>query len=306
MGALPYVLHGILPESPAKLQAVLKLQRAVKQILVAESPCTCDFSQESPCECNDRGRILQLKQTVLEAVCEFEAVAPLTERALCFHGLTHVADSIHRWGRAANTWSFFGERYITRLVSRACMQNVFFCTVVLSCIHLSSLVLSCIHMYTCVCRCMGWLIRFVHNRDLAVENIATAYARQIVVLSAPVPGIPEFLRRLHTLKLQLPVKSILSLSEEVEEAKHALPGAYEVDIRETTRNVKLLRAAALPEGFQQAATRLFARLRFGRPDFEPGVKRMERGLTNMLIVDICTHMCVAMFTCTTYVYIVYT
>jgi len=153
---------------------------------------------------------------------------------------------------------------------------------------------------------MGWLIRFVHNRDLAVENIATAYARQIVVLSAPVPGIPEFLRRLHTLKLQLPVKSILSLSEEVEEAKHALPGAYEVDIRETTRNVKLLRAAALPEGFQQAATRLFARLRFGRPDFEPGVKRMERGLTNMLIVDICTHMCVAMFTCTTYVYIVYT
>ena len=140
MGALPYLLHGILPESPPKLQAVLKLQRAVKQILVAESPCTCDFSQESPCDCNDRGKILQLKQTVLEAVCEFEAVTPSTEKALCFHGLTHVADTIHRWGRAANTWSFFGERYMTRLVSRACVQCVF---------HLYSASL----LYTCVYTC---------------------------------------------------------------------------------------------------------------------------------------------------------
>ena len=152
---------------------------------------------------------------------------------------------------------------------------------------------------------MGWLVRFVHNRDLAVENIATAYARQIVVLSAPVPGIPDVLQRLNTLKLQLPVKSILSLADKVEEAKHALPGAYEVDIRETTRNVKLLRDA-LPEGFQQAATRLFARLGFSRPDFAPGVKQMGRGLTSMLLVDMCTHMYVLMFTCNTYVYIVCT
>ena len=31
-------------------------------------------------------------------------------------------------------------------------------------------------------RCMGWLVRFIHNRDLAVENIATAYTRHSLVL----------------------------------------------------------------------------------------------------------------------------
>jgi hypothetical protein len=31
-------------------------------------------------------------------------------------------------------------------------------------------------------RCMGWLIRFIHNRDLAVENIVTAYTRHSLVL----------------------------------------------------------------------------------------------------------------------------
>lgn len=29
---------------------------------------------------------------------------------------------------------------------------------------------------------MGWLVRFIHNRDLAVENIVTAYTRQSLVL----------------------------------------------------------------------------------------------------------------------------
>lgn len=33
-------------------------------------------------------------------------------------------------------------------------------------------------------RCMGWLIRFIHNRDLAVENIVTAYTRQSLVLGS--------------------------------------------------------------------------------------------------------------------------
>jgi hypothetical protein len=31
-------------------------------------------------------------------------------------------------------------------------------------------------------RCMGWLVRFIHNRDLAAENIATAYTRHSLVL----------------------------------------------------------------------------------------------------------------------------
>jgi len=62
---------------------------------------------------------------------------------------------------------------------------------------------------------MGWLIRFIHNRDLAAEGIMTAYVRHRVVLSV-LPGTLESLGiRLKEAGLSLPVRSILSLASEV-------------------------------------------------------------------------------------------
>ena len=40
-------------------------------------------------------------------------------------------------------------------------------------------------MYNLYVRQMGRLIRLVHNRDLAVENIMTALVKQSAVLSSP-------------------------------------------------------------------------------------------------------------------------
>lgn len=45
-------------------------------------------------------------------------------------------------------------------------------------------------------RAMGWLIRHIHNRDLATENIMTAYCRLRLVLDSPAEAIEGILQKL--------------------------------------------------------------------------------------------------------------
>jgi hypothetical protein len=80
--------------------------------------------------------------------------------------------------------------------------------------------------YLCMCtialtanltyfRCMGYFIRFIHNRDLAAESIMKAYVRTRIVLASPAGYIEKFLRRLKARGVSLPKNSMLKLANEV-------------------------------------------------------------------------------------------
>ena len=76
---------------------------------------------------------------------------------------------------------------------------------------------------------MGWLIRFIHNRNLAAENIVTAYVRQCFVLSAPTEEVESLYARLGEAGLKLPVRSLLQNATRVLKDKGALAGEFKVE-----------------------------------------------------------------------------
>ena len=61
---------------------------------------------------------------------------------------------------------------------------------------------------------MGYYIRFIHNRDLAVENIMTAVCRARVVLDAPAGVVSSLLQRLQSLRIPLPSRSVMALADQ--------------------------------------------------------------------------------------------
>jgi len=65
-------------------------------------------------------------------------------------------------------------------------------------------------------RCMGYFIRFIHNRDLAAESIMKAYIRTRIVLASPAGYIEKFLRRVKASGVSLPKNSMLKLANEVQ------------------------------------------------------------------------------------------
>ena len=152
-----YVLHGLYPDDPRKLQALHALVEACKGCLTKTSA----FDSEN------REELDRLKLRVIEALSRCEAVLPKTEQAVMFHILMHVPDAIYRWNSVRNYWCFFSERM------------------------------------------MGYLIRFVHNRDKATENIVTAYTRMSFLLTALEYTGADFCERLHAAAVQLPNNSSL-------------------------------------------------------------------------------------------------
>jgi hypothetical protein len=79
-------------------------------------------------------------------------------------------------------------------------------------------------------RCMGWLIRFVHNRDLAVENIMTAYVRLRFVLSSP-PGTLNVLSdKLMTGGVRVPAMSVLQRVSQILNMDSTLPGLFPIQL----------------------------------------------------------------------------
>ena len=87
-------------------------------------------------------------------------------------------------------------------------------------------------------RCMGWLIRFIHNRDLAVENIVTAYTRQSLVLAACGwdGGAQQMFEQLKIAGLAPPARSLLQPATVIMENKGALPGAFLLQVKRSRRN----------------------------------------------------------------------
>jgi len=82
---------------------------------------------------------------------------------------------------------------------------------------------------------MGWLIRFIHNRDLAVENIVTAYVRQRLVLTAPVEALSTLDERLDHIGVKLPVRSLLLSVNRILDLKGAMSGDFAVEVRRNKR-----------------------------------------------------------------------
>ena len=85
---------------------------------------------------------------------------------------------------------------------------------------------------------MGHYIRFIHNRDLAGENIVTACVRSRMILSSPAGVIDSLLRRLKAMGFTLPDRSILSQADHAESRRGGLPGAYECQLQQTRRNTR--------------------------------------------------------------------
>ena len=111
-------------------------------------------------------------------------------------------------------------------------------------LHILLHVPDCIHRWNSVRnwwsffgeRCMGHFIRFIHNRDLAGENIMTAYVRHRLVMSAPPGVVAGLVSRLQAMKLDLPKRSMLLL--ERTRARRNLAGMYTVQLQPSRRNEK--------------------------------------------------------------------
>ena len=83
---------------------------------------------------------------------------------------------------------------------------------------------------------MGYYIRFINNRDLAVENVMTAVCRARVVLDAPAGVIMNLLDRLKFLGLPLPSRSVIGLASQHMKLKGDLPGSYSLQLKPSRRN----------------------------------------------------------------------
>lgn len=90
-------------------------------------------------------------------------------------------------------------------------------------------------------RCMGYFIRFVHNKDLAAENIMTAYVRLRVILASAPGSILTIKQRLLDAGFALPSQSLLFEAADFEDILSTIPGTYQVAYRESRRNTVEIR-----------------------------------------------------------------
>lgn len=83
---------------------------------------------------------------------------------------------------------------------------------------------------------MGHFIRFINNRDLAVENIMTAYVRWCMVRDCEPGYASGLVERLRESGCPLPKRSILRVSSEAALLVEAVPGVYGVHTTPSRRN----------------------------------------------------------------------
>ena len=104
---------------------------------------------------------------------------------------------------------------------------------------------------------MGWLIRFIHNRDLAVENIAKAYVRRCFMLSAPTPTLRALRTAVAIGGVNLSYGTIVGGVSSSAPRGRSAPGEYAVDYVATARTSRVvdLLAPDAPAGSPQATLR---------------------------------------------------
>jgi hypothetical protein len=89
-------------------------------------------------------------------------------------------------------------------------------------------------------RMMGYIIRFIHNRDLAAENIMTAYCRLRLVLDSPPRAVTNLMDKLKSQTHVLPYNSMLSIANEIARIRQGQPGVYSYYSNATRRNSRSL------------------------------------------------------------------
>lgn len=97
-----YILHDIFPGHDGA--------KRVACLMALKEACNLCINATSAFDSENRQVIDQVKKSVIEALCQVEALFPKTELAVMFHVLIHVPDSIYRWNNVRNFWAFFGER----------------------------------------------------------------------------------------------------------------------------------------------------------------------------------------------------
>ena len=84
---------------------------------------------------------------------------------------------------------------------------------------------------------MGYLIRHIHNRDLAGENIVTAYVRLRFILKNYPTTQLNLVQRLDAMDIQMPRGGwTLQLADEILKLKGSLPGQYKCVVMPSRRN----------------------------------------------------------------------
>ena len=83
---------------------------------------------------------------------------------------------------------------------------------------------------------MGHFIRFVNNRDLACENIMTAYVRTRLILASPPGTIERMASVLEERGTRLPDKSVIGMSANAAKLGMSGRGLYSVKVETTRRN----------------------------------------------------------------------
>jgi len=101
---------------------------------------------------------------------------------------------------------------------------------------------------------MGWLIRYIHNRDLAAENIMTAYVRQRFVMAAPAEALDSLHAKLEKAGLSLPVRSLLNNVKQIFKKKQCLAGAYKVELNRNARKERVVDLTSSSYAPSMAAT----------------------------------------------------
>jgi hypothetical protein len=144
-------------------------------------------------------------------------------------------------------------------------------------------------------RMMGYYIRFVHNRDLACENICTAYVRMRFLLDRKPGSIASLLGRLHEANVQLPANSMLQEAAKLRGSRPGLPGEHLVVPVPSRRNTRALPVSCDDHAaVTSALTLLINHIRRRKQSQHPGermlllmgpataISRMINGITHLL------------------------
>lgn len=110
-GAWEYIFHGIFDEVPEKAVGLSGVMSALHDLIYAYSHA--DFGNDPPDRVTLRSNMIELKNTVVNAMAEFDKSFPQSEKAAMFHIILHVPDFVYRWGSVRNGWCFYGERYVS-------------------------------------------------------------------------------------------------------------------------------------------------------------------------------------------------
>ena len=91
----------------------------------------------------------------------------------------------------------------------------------------------------CTCRCVGRLVRFIHNRDLATENLVRAYVRHSLLHCAPAKERAALHAAVARGDLSLEKTSLLRSAKDLLEGTNGTPGDYDVVVHRSPKDLKV-------------------------------------------------------------------